>query len=73
MNGALHFGSTRRVALPRSTTAALEAVADATNTTDKYADKAVINTTTGAIVTADGAEAADVWLALDGTTAHTPV
>lgn len=63
----------RLQAMPRSTTAALEAVGDAINTTNKFANKAVINTTTGAIVTANAAAAADVWLALDGTTAHTPV
>lgn len=59
--------------LPRSTTAALEDVGDDINTAGKISGKAVINTTTGAIVTADGTDADDVWLALDGTTAHTPV
>lgn len=60
-------------AIPRSTTAALEAVGNAINTTDKFEGKTLINTTAGTIVTANGAAAADVWLALDGTTAHTPV
>lgn len=59
--------------LPRSTTAALAAIGNAINTTNKFAGKAVINTTTGAIVTAAAATAAGVWQALDGTTAHTPV
>lgn len=59
--------------LPRSTTTALEDVGDGINTAGKISGKAVINTTTGAIVTADGTDADDVWLALDGTTAHTPV
>lgn len=63
----------RLQALPRSTTAALEAVGNAINTTNKFAGKAVINTTTGAIVTAASSAAAGVWQALDGTTAHTPV
>lgn len=60
-------------AMPRSTTAALTAIGNAINTTNKFAGKAVINTTTGAIVTANGATAGATWLALDGTTAHTPV
>jgi hypothetical protein len=59
--------------LSRSTTTALEDVADDINTAGKFEGKAVINTTTGAIVTADGPLAADVWLGLDGTTDHTPV
>lgn len=60
-------------AIPRSTTAALAAVGNAINTTNKFSGKVVINTTSGAIVTANGATAASTWLALDGTTAHTPV
>lgn len=63
----------RLQALPRSTTAALAAIGNAINTTNKFANKAVINTTTGAIVTAADATAGGVWQALDGTTAHTPV
>lgn len=59
--------------LPRSTTAALEAIANAINTADKSIGKAIINETTGDIVTAAGPLAGDVWEALDGTTAHTPV
>lgn len=57
----------------RSTTAALEDIADPINTTDKYEGKAIINNTAGTIVTAAGAAPDDVWLALDNTTAHTPV
>ncbi len=68
----LSFKRPRPQLLPRSTTAALEAVANAINTANKYAGKAVINTTTGAIVTAASAAAGGVWQALDGTTAHTP-
>lgn len=63
----------RLQALPRTTTAALTDISNAINTTNKFSGKAVINTTTGAIVTANGASAASTWLALDGTTAHTPV
>lgn len=59
--------------LPRSTTAALEDITNAINTTGKFTDKVVINTTAGTIVTAHGATAASVWDALAGTTAHTPV
>jgi hypothetical protein len=59
--------------IPRSTSTELEDVEDAINTTDKIAGKAVINTTSGAIVTAEGAAADDVWLGLDGTTDHTPI
>lgn len=59
--------------LPRSTTTNLADITNAINTTDKWASKAVINTTTGAIVTAADATAGGLWLALDGTTAHTPV
>jgi hypothetical protein len=66
-------GVTYLQTLPRSTTAALAAVGNAINTTGKFSGKAVINTTTGAIVTANGALAASTWLALDGTTAHSPV
>lgn len=63
----------RLQAIPRSTTAALEAIGNAINTANKFANKVVINTTAGTIVTAAGATAGDVWVALDGTTAHTPV
>ena len=63
----------RQQFIPRSTTAALAAVGNAINTTNKFAGKVVINTTAGTIVTADTAAADGVWLALDGTTAHTPI
>lgn len=65
-------GVTYLQTLPRSTTTALEAIGNAINTTGKFTGKVVINTTTGLIVTAHAATAADVWDALDGTTAHTP-
>lgn len=63
----------RLQAMPRTTTAALNSIANAINTTNKFTGKAVINTTTGTIVTASGATAGAVWQALDGTTAFTPV
>jgi hypothetical protein len=56
-----------------STTAALAAVGNAINTTGKYAGKQVFNETTGILVVAAGAAAADVWKnAGTGATAHTP-
>jgi hypothetical protein len=56
-----------------STTVALEAVANAINTTDKYAGKMVWNTTTGVLVVADGPLAADTWSTAAGAATHTPV
>lgn len=67
-----YLASTFQV-LPRTTTVALEDVADAINTTNKFTNKAVINTTTGAILTAAGATAAAVWQGTDGGTEHAPV
>lgn len=56
-----------------STTAALAAVGNAINTTGKYKGKQVFNETTGILVVAAGALAADVWKnAGTGATAHTP-
>lgn len=57
---------------PRSTSTNLANIAHAINTTGKFAGKAVINTTSGAIVTAADATPGGLWLALNGTTAHTP-
>lgn len=57
-----------------STTAALAAVGNAINTSGKYAGKLVFNTTTGILVVANGALAADTWKnAGTGVVAHTPV
>jgi hypothetical protein len=57
-----------------STTAALAAVGNAINTTDKYKGKQVFNETTGILVIAAGPDADDVWKnAGTGATAHTPV
>ena len=56
-----------------STTAALAAVGNAVNTAGKYKGKVVFNETTGVLVVAAGAAAADVWKnAGTGATAHTP-
>lgn len=56
-----------------STTAALAENTDAINTTGKYKGKPVFNETTGILVVAAGAAAADVWKnAGTGATAHTP-
>jgi hypothetical protein len=63
----------RLQAVPRSTTAALQAIGDAINTTNKFTGKLVINTTTGTFVTAAGGGAGGGWLNLDGTLAYTPV
>ena len=56
-----------------TTTAALEAVANAINTTDKYAGKMVWNATTGLPLWADGPLAADTWSLATGVAAHSPV
>jgi flagellar basal body P-ring protein FlgI len=62
------------LAVPSSTTAALAAVANAINTTNKFKNKLVVNDTTGILVVAAGPLAADVWKnAGTGATAHTPV
>lgn len=55
-----------------STTAALAAIANAINTTDKYAGKTVFNTTTSRLCTATGSTAGSTWQPSDGTTVHTP-
>jgi hypothetical protein len=56
-----------------STTTALELVANAINTVDKYAGKMVWNTTTGVLVVADGPLAADTWSTAAGAATHSPV
>ena len=60
-------------ASPALTIAALEDVADAINTTGKYTGKMVVVLSSGLILTATGATAADVWRGSDGTTVATPV
>ena len=62
------------LAVNSSTTAALAAVGNAVNTTNKFKNKLVVNDTTGILVYAAGPLAADVWKnAGTGATAHTPV
>ena len=56
-----------------STTAALEAVGNAINTTGKYVGKMVFNTTTTKPVWAVGATAGSVWADHAGVTSHSPV
>lgn len=56
-----------------STTAALAAVGNAVNTSDKHAGKMIWNSTTGKPVWAAGPLAADVWKDATGATAHSPV
>lgn len=56
-----------------STTAALEAVGNAINTTGKYTGKLVWNTTTGLPLWADGPAAADTWSLATGVATHSPV
>jgi hypothetical protein len=56
-----------------STTAALAAIGNAINTTDKFKGKQVFNETTGILVIAADATAGGVWKnAGTGATAHTP-
>jgi len=60
------------VSLFSATTAELSDVADAINTTGKFAGKLVMNTTTNKLQQAQGALAASDWQPVDGTTAVTP-
>jgi len=69
--GSLTLGG--NFALTTSTIAALEDVADAINTTGKYTGKMVVVLSSGLILTATGAAAADVWRGSDGATVATPV
>ena len=56
-----------------ATTAELDAIANAINTTRKYVGKLVFNTTSGLLVVADAATAAGTWSATsDGLVDHTP-
>ena len=56
-----------------STTAALDAIGNAINTTGKLVGKEVFNTTTGLPVWAVGTTAGALWVDATGGTAHTPV
>jgi len=57
---------------PATTAAALGAVGDAINTTNKTIGKSVVDLTTGLIYTSTGALAASPWKGSDGTTTVTP-
>ena len=70
-SGAITLGG--NLALVAGTVAALEDVANAINTTDKYTGKMVVVLATGLIFTATGAAASDAWKASNGTTTATPV
>lgn len=60
-------------ALPTSTTALLDDVAAAVNTSDKKIQGAVMwNVTTDIMCIAVGNAAADLWVEADGTTQHSP-
>lgn len=53
---------------PTATAAALGAIANAVNTTDKFVGKTVVDLATGVIYTSTGATAAAVWKGSDATT-----
>lgn len=55
-----------------TTTAALNAIANAVNTTGKFAGKVLLNTTTGKLVAATGGAASDTWKSADAVTTYTP-
>lgn len=57
----------------QATTAELENLADAVNTTNKHVGKYVWNTTTNRPCWAEGSAANAVWNDADGNTLHTPV
>jgi hypothetical protein len=73
IEGVIGEGGNTAQTLPSRTTVQLEDIGDAINITGKFITKVVINATTGLLVKANGPDAADLWLNLDGTTAHTPV
>jgi len=56
-----------------ATTAELDAIGNAINTTRKYVGKMVFNTTSGLVVVADTAGAGGTWSSVsDGLVDHTP-
>lgn len=62
------------VTLPTSTTAALESIANAVNTSASKVEGSMrFNTTTNKPVFAVGNADGDVWVDATGSTAHTPV
>lgn len=67
------WGFSRRITFADTTTAALDAIGNAINTSDDKVDGAVYrNTTTGKLVIAQGNAAADVWKDALGSTVHSP-
>lgn len=60
------------VTLFTATTANLSSAAHAINTTNKFAGKLVLDTTTNKLQVALGADATSQWRPVDGTTAVTP-
>ena len=56
----------------KSTTAALTAIGNAINTTNKYAGKPVLNTTTNVMLFATDGTAGGVWRTCAGVSTHTP-
>jgi hypothetical protein len=69
--GSLTLGG--QFVLPATTIAELEDVTDAINTTGKYIGKMVVVLSTGLILTATGAAAADSWKGSNGTTSADPI
>ena len=59
--------------LSTATTAELESLAAAINTTDKSVTRLILNATTERVLRAKLASAAGVWVDMDGNTIHTPV
>ena len=57
---------------PQSTAAALGAIANAINTTDKVVGKTVVDLATGLQYTATGTTAGSTWVVSDASTAITP-
>lgn len=73
IEGVIGAGGATAQTLPQTTTTALEDIADAINTTGKFAGKMVINNTTSNLLLAADATAAGEWTDLGGTPVHTPV
>jgi hypothetical protein len=60
------------VTLTTATTAQLGDATHAINTTNKYAGRLVLNSTTNILQVATGADATDTWQPVTGATAVTP-
>ena len=57
---------------PATTAAAVGAIGNAINTTNKYVGKSVVDLSTGLIYTSTGVLPASPWKGSDGTTSVTP-